>query len=421
MGYNRFEPKEVPPVETSYRKICTEIPVPDSIPILKKLRERQPNSLDWQAPIIWDHAEDFNIFDKYGNKWIDMSSGIAVANTGHSRKEVFDAIKKQIDQGMAYNFTFPSEIRMKLLDKLAEITPDNFTKGFFMSAGSEATENALKLMRGWALRTVSKDKNVIISFQNAFHGRTLGAQLMGGLPPLKNWIINHDPDIIQVPFPDGYLNEDLSFSTFEQSLKEQNINPERVAGVIVEGFQGANVDFLPYEYAQELKKWCTENNALLTFDEVQSGFGRTGKLFAFEHYDFQPDIMCLGKALSGVLPISATLTRPEIMDVFVPGEMTSTFTGNPLSCAASLANLELYEKENLVEKGAKIGEVMNVRAREIAEKYEIVGRATGKGPICGLGMTDPGSKAGNKDIAYAVNQKLYEKGVMVFAPVGRGR
>ncbi len=407
-------------METKYRKICTKIPVPESIPLLKRLRAVQPHSLDWQAPIIWEKAEGYNVFDKYGNKWLDMSSGIVVASAGHARQEVLDAVKKQIDNNMVYNFTFPSEIRLKLLEKLMEITPDNFSKGFLLSSGSEATENALKLMRGWALRTVSKDKNVIVSFENAFHGRTLGSQLMGGLPGLKDWIINRDPDIVQVPFPDGFINEDLSFSTFENSLREQGVDFERVAGVIVEGFQGANVDFLPREYAQSLSKWCKENNALLTLDEVQSGFGRTGKMWAFEHFGIVPDVMCLGKALSGMLPISAALTRPEIIDVFEPGEMTSTFTGNPLSCAAALANIDIFEKEKLVEKAAALESVMMPAANELVEKYDFVGRTTGKGAIVGLGITKPNSKEGDKSLAYDINQKLYEKGVMVFAPVGRG-
>ncbi|MHA1683693.1 MAG: class-III pyridoxal-phosphate-dependent aminotransferase [Promethearchaeota archaeon] len=413
-----MEPADVPKVKTTYREIVTKIPVPESIPLLERLWAVEAKSLHWQAPVIWDRAEGSNVFDKYGNKWLDLSCGIVVTNIGHGRKEVIDAIVKQAQYGLLYNFTFPSEVRMNLLEKLVEITPPYLQKGFLMSAGSEATENALKLMRRYAHVTSSPDKNVVVSFNRAFHGRTLGAQMMGGLPPLKNWIMNPDPDIIQVPHPNEFYDGDTSFDTFEKSLEEQGVKPENVAGVILEGIQGSTVFGVPKAYAQALRKWTTDHGALMVYDEVQMGFGRTGKMFSYMHYDVEADIVALGKAISGNMPISATLARKEIMDVFKPGEMTSTHTGNPIACAAALANLDVMMKENLIDRCAKLGVPFKKEIDSIVDKHGLVGYGNAVGLIAGLQIVNPGTNEPRKDLAYRINQKLYEKGIMVFCPVG---
>ncbi|MHA1793859.1 MAG: class-III pyridoxal-phosphate-dependent aminotransferase [Promethearchaeota archaeon] len=413
-----IEPKEVPLVDTKYRKICTKIPVPESIPLLKRLRGVEARSLHWQAPIFWDKAEGINVFDKYGNKWLDMSSGIVVTNIGHGRKEVIDAIVKQAKHGLLYNFTFPSEIRMKLIEKLVEISPSYLQKAFLMSAGSEATENALKLMRKHAHVIGGPEKNVVVSFNHAFHGRTLGSQMMGGIPALKDWIVNHDPDIIQVPHPNGFYNENTSFELFAETLNEKGIKPENVAGVIVESVQGSTVFSFPKEYIQKLRKWCDKNGALLVFDEVQMGFGRTGKLFGYMHYDVTADIVCLGKAISGSLPISATLAKKEIMDVFAPGQMTSTHTGNPVACAAAIANIDVLMGENLIDRAAEMGRIFKEKIDDLVKNHDICGYGNSLGLIGGIQIVNPNTREPRKDLAYRINQKLYEKGVMVFCPVG---
>ncbi|MCP4760248.1 MAG: aspartate aminotransferase family protein [archaeon] len=417
-GYT-IEPKTVPLINTENRTICTQIPVPESIPLLKRLREVESYSLHWQFPIFWDHGEGFNVYDKYGNKFIDFSCGIAVTSIGHGHKEVIDAIVKQTQHGLLYNFTFPSEIRMKLLEKIIEYTPSHLNKAFLMCSGSEACECMIKIMRKYTQTKYNPEKNIIITFENAFHGRTLGSQIAGGLPALKDWIKNSDPDNIQVPFPDGYYNEDTSFDLFEKTLKEKGINLDNICGVMVEGFQGSHVHFMPNEYAKKLEKWCKDHNALLAFDEVQSGFGRSGKKFGFMHYNVEPDVISLGKGISGCLPISATVARKEIMDVFPPGTMTSTHTGNPVSCAAALANIEVMEREKLVEKSAELGKILQDRIQKLVEKYDIIGDGTGRGLISGMQVVEPGTKNPNKQLAYEINQRIIEKGVMLFAPVGK--
>ena len=416
-GYS-IVPKEVPKINTEYRTIQTKLPVPESVPLIERLRAVEAYSLHWQYPIFWDRAEGVNVSDKYGNKWLDLSSGIAVANIGHARQEVVDAIIAQAQSKMLYNFVFPSEIRLRFLEKLIGMTPDYLEKAFLMCAGSEACENMLKLIRKSAHLQAGPEKNVIVTFNNSFHGRTYGSQMMGGLPALKDWIVKPDTDIIQVPFPDGFYNEDLSFDSFEAALADQNIDPNTVAGVVVEPVQGANVHIMPKDYAQKLSKWCKANDALFGFDEVQMGFGRTGKLMGYMLYDVEADIISLGKGISGSTPVSATLSRKEVMDGFAPGGMTSTHTGNPVALAAALANLELYTANNITEVAAKNGEVLQKEVRRIAEKYDVVGVATGVGMIAGLQIVEPGTKNPQKQWAYEIIQKIIEKGCMMFAPVG---
>ncbi|MHA1338883.1 MAG: aspartate aminotransferase family protein [Promethearchaeota archaeon] len=412
-------PLPVQKIETKNRRICTPIPVPESIPILKQLQEVEPRSMRGQPLILWDRAEGCHIYDKWGNKWLDLSSGVLVANAGHGRKEIINAINKQASHGLLHNYVFPSEIRLKCIQKIIEFCPNYFDKVFLLTTGSETTECALKLARTYGHLKGGKSKNVFVTFQNAFHGRTLGAQMMGGIPKLKEWIINHDPEIVQVPFPDGFYNEDVSFEVFEDALSNLGIFPEDVCGVMTETYQGGGADFMPKEYAQQLRKWCNEAGALLIFDEVQAGFGRTGKKFGFMHYEVEPDLICAGKGISSGLPLSAVIGKKEIMDLYPPGSMTSTHSGNPICCASVIANIEIIERENLVENAAKMGEIMHKRLQEIVAKYPIAGVAHGKGLVAGVQIVKPNSKIPDPDKAFLICKSLVENGVMVFSPVGK--
>lgn len=414
-----LEPRQVPYVSTKYRKIITKFPVPESIPLLQRLRAAEPVSMQGQPPVIWEKAEKFSIYDKWGNQWLDFSSGVLVTNAGHGREEICQAMIKQIQHGLIHNYCFPSEIRMQACEKILSISPKYLNKVFLLTTGSEATECALKLARTWGQKIGGKKKNVIVSFENAFHGRTLGAQLMGGSPALKEWIVNKDQEIVQVPFPDGFYNEKISFDHFEKALIAQDINPDNVCGVISETYQGGGADFLPVKYAQLLRKWTTEHHALMIYDEVQAGFGRTGKMFGFEHYNVQPDLVCLGKGISSGMPISAVLGRQEILDIYPPGSMTSTHTGNPVACAAVIANIDLILKENLVENAAKIGELMQKRLQEIVVEHEVTGVCHGKGLVAGLQIVQPNTIKPDKPLSIKICERIIEKGVMLFAPVGR--
>lgn len=410
-------PKKVPKVETKYRRICTEIPPEESIPILEKLRKYEPVSMTGQPLVVWDRAEGINVYDKWGNKWLDFSSGVLVTNAGHGNPEIINAIKNMIEKPLLHNYCFPSEIRALLVEKIASISPEPLKKVFLLTTGAETVECAIKLARTYGKKV---NKKVIISFEGSFHGRTLGAQMVGGLPNLKEWIIFHDPYIYHFPFPGEPRVKDKSFEIFERKLKEYNIDPNDVCAVISETYQGVSASFMPVEYAQNLRKWCDKYGALLIFDEIQAGLGRTGKLFGFEHYGIVPDIYCLGKGLSSSLPISAVVGRKEIMDLYEPGTMTSTHTGNPLCCAAALANIEFILKNNLVENAEKMGKVFERELKRIYEKFDCIQFLYGKGLVWGLQIGKKGTETPDPDTAFEIVGRCVEKGLLFFAPVGLG-
>ncbi len=423
MGEKTFNliPKEVTPVNTRYRRIHTKIPVPESIEILEKLQKFEPHSMSGQPPVIWNIASGVNVYDKWGNIWLDFSSGVLVTNTGHCAQEIKEAIIKQAKKGLIHNYCFPSEIRATLAEKLISITPPELDKVFFLTTGSEVAENAIKLARTYGQQRFGKEKICIVSFDKAFHGRTLGAQMIGGIPVLKEWIVNLDKDMVQVPFPDGFRTKDTSFGLFVKSLEELNIKPSRVAGVILETYQGGNASFAPKEYIQQLSRWCKENNTLLIFDEIQAAFGRTGTMFGFEHYDVIPDIMCLGKGITSSLPLSAVIGKAEIMNIFPPGEMTSTHSGNPICCAASIANIDKILRENLVENAKNMGNVLFEGLNKLKNKYDsVIGVVHGKGLVAGVQLIKPGGIEPNGDLAFDVISRCVEKGLLFFAPVGFG-
>ena len=412
-------PRDVPRVETKFRRIITPLPHPDSLPILEKLRKFEPQSMRGQPPVVWERAEDIFVYDKYGNKWLDWSSGVLVTNCGHGAAEVRQAIIDQVNSGLLHNYVFPSEERAELAEYLIRLAPKGLDKVFLLTTGSEATECAIKLARSHGIKKGGTKKIGIVGAERGFHGRTLGAQQAGGIPGQKGWIVNEDPAIVQVPFPDGYWTEDTSFDLFLATLEKKGLEPKNVAGVMFETYQGVGPDFAPQDYIRQLAAFCKANDALLIFDEVQAGFGRTGKFWAFEHYGITPDVICCGKGISSSLPLSAVIGRTEIMDQFPPGSMTSTHTGNPVCCAAALANLKKLVGDKLSENAAKMGKILDAGLKQIQKKHsEVIGHYTCRGLVAGLQIIQPGKKEPNHDLAHAIIERCFEKGLLFFSPVG---
>jgi len=374
-----------------------------------------------QPPVVWDRAEGVSVFDRWGNQWLDWSSGVLITNAGHGREEIVNAIVQHARKPLLTTYCFPNEIRAQLVEKLVSMSPAPLRKAFLLTTGSETIECAIKLARTYGIKQAGREKSVIVSFDRAFHGRTLGAQMVGGIPGLKEWIVNHDPGLVQVPYPDGFRTEDVRFAVFEETLNQLDVVPDNVAGVLLETYQGGGSSFCPKEYIQQLRKWCDAHRALLMFDEVQAGFGRTGKLFGFEHYETVPDLACFGKGLSSSLPISAVLGRQDVMDLYPPGAMTSTHTGNPLCSAAALANLEIILRENLAENALKVGGVMHCKLAGLKNKYPTkIGAHHGMGLVAGLHMVKDGGKEPNGELAKTIVRRAVEKGLLMFAPVGFG-
>ena len=279
----------------------------------------------------------------------------------------------------------------------------------------------MKLARTWGLKVGGREKITFVTFQNAFHGRTLGAQMAGGIPALKAWIVNLDANIVQAPFPDGFRCPDTRFELFEESLTKLGVRPEVVAGVMTETYQGGNASFAPPEYMQKLRAWCDRHQALLICDEVQAGFGRTGTYWGFEHYGIVPDVICCGKGISSGLPISAVIGKAQVMDLYAPGSMTSTHTGNPVCAAAVLANLKVIREENLVERSRTLGEILQPALRRLGQKHsKHIGAVHGKGLVASLHMVKPGGIEPNAALAAGVIRSCVEKGLLMFSPVGFG-
>jgi len=414
-----LNPVEVPPVKTKYRRIRTKLPVPESLPVFQALQGSEPQSMMGQPPVVWDRAEGFQVMDRWGNVWIDWSSGVLITNAGHGRKEIRKALEAAMKKPLLSTYVFVHEQRAELTRALQALAPDRTYQVFLLTTGSEAIENAIKLAKTYALDKHGEKKRVIVGFQNAFHGRTLGAQLAGGIPALKRWIVDEGRTFVQVPFPDGYKNEDISFELFLKTLKKLKVKPREIAGVITESYQGVGPDFLPVEYAQELQSFCREHDIVMMFDEVQSGFGRTGKMFCYQHYGIKPDLIICGKGISSSLPLAAVIGRKDIMGLYAPGSMTSTHSASPLPVIAAVENLKIIQREKLVDHAAEMESVLMPRLAQIQGKYsDRLGCLHGKGLVAGIQAVKSGSKEPDAATAQAINLKCLHKGVLMFAPVG---
>jgi len=414
---------EFVPIETEYRRIVSAIPHPDSVSLIEQLKQIEPRSMSDFSPIVWDRAEGFQVWDSFGNKWIDFSSSVVLANAGHSHPHIGEAIAAQLQAHLWHNYLNPSEVRLRAVRAILEITPPYLDKVFLLTTGAEATEAAIKLSRIHG-QGIAEGKFHILSYQGAFHGRTMGAQAIGGFPQQQQWMGAMPPGFHHIPFPDSsdypeqrqddiaywrqYLNESLL------PLREAGIADEMFAGVITETFQGPTVAFMPRGYAQALRQWATEHQVLLIFDEIQAGFGRTGKWFGFEHYGVAPDLICLGKSITSSLPMSAVVGRAEILDLPGHGEMSSTHTGSPLCAAAATANIEAIRDQGMVENAAKLGVVAHEKLTAIRQRFpDYVGTINGKGLVWSVHLIDPDSAEPDVELADAVTVRCMQLGLIM--------
>ncbi|MBI5688446.1 MAG: aspartate aminotransferase family protein [Verrucomicrobia bacterium] len=413
-------PIAVPKVSTRFRRIRTKLPVPQSVPVLEEMRRFEPQSMQGMPPVVWKRGDGALVQDWWGNQWIDWSSGVLVTNAGHGRKPIVDAVVKQAKSGLLHNYLFPHKLRGRLARMLTERAPKGMDKCFLLSTGSEAVECAIKLCRTRG-RQADPKKLIMVSFARGFHGRTLGAQQAGGIPGLKSWIGNLDPGFVQVEFPDGFRCKDTSFEFFEKQLASAGVDPRFVCGVILESYQGGGASFAPVDYMQKLRAWCDKHGALLVCDEVQAGFGRTGKYWAFQHYDVRPDLICCGKGISSSLPVACLLGNGGVLDMYPPGSMTSTHSANPICCAAAIANLQLIDRERLVQNAKKIGDRLFAGLAKLQQAHPArIATVHGKGLVAGVQCVKPGGEEPDGDLAFRVVDLCYKKGLLMFAPVGFG-
>jgi 4-aminobutyrate aminotransferase-like enzyme len=411
------EPKVVPRVETKYREISTQIPAPGTKEIIARLEKTESRSMQGQFPIIWDKAEDFSVFDIAGNKFIDFTSTIFVANIGHGNKRVSEAIIEVLDKPLLSTYAYMSEIRANYLEKLIKFAGPPFGKAFLLSAGTEATEATLKLIRMNGQK-IGKKKPGIVTINGNWHGRTMGAQMMSSNEFQKAWIGYEDPHIHHIDFPNPWdVTEEQGesfFLTQLEELKKKGINLETdIAGFMLETFQGWGALFYPKSFVQAIRKFTEKNNILLAFDEMQAGFARTGKKFGFEHYEVAPDLFACGKGMGGGVPLSGVIGRSEIMDLPEVGNMSSTHSANPLVCAAGLAVLEEIESRNLVAETLRKGEILKESLKSLQSKFpEQIDNYYGEGLIASLIFKDS-TKIKKSELASRVSEKCMQKGLLV--------
>ena len=319
-----------------------------------------------EMPVKWHKAINYNIFDEHDNKWIDMTSGIFVANAGHSNPEIVQAIKNQLDKELMFAYQYNTDIRISFIEKLLEVSPKHFEKIVLLNSGSEATDAAYRLIKLWGKKY---NKKYIVVFQGNYHGRVLGADLLGGTSnSTTSWSNIVDNEIHFVKFPkDG------------DTLNTNDLPPlNEIAAFFLETYQGWGSWFYPQEYIDKLYTISKDNNILFCFDEIQSGFYRMGTLYGYQTYgNYQPDIITLGKGMTSSLPLSAVLSTKDIIDINPKANLSSTHAGNALCCAAGLANLNfltntefqkdfqdrviIFEKLNKELQNEKGVETVNVR------------------------------------------------------------
>ncbi len=401
-------------------KIITELPGPKAKIYLEKSRRYEPQSMSDQVPLVWDHAEGCRIWDVDGNEFLDWTSGVLVTNIGHSHPRYVAEVQEQASK-LINCYDFVSQPRVDLAEKLVSISPPHLDRCFLVTTGSDATEAALRMARrasaGWE----------IIAFHGAFHGRTYGAASAGGTMGVKKGFGPLVPGFIHAPFPYCYRcpfgrsQEDCHLFCLEYlDYVVSRESCDALCAVITEPYQGGAGSLIPPPgYFEGLDRWAKSRGLYFILDEVQSSFGRTGKMFAFEHYDIKPDLVTLGKGLGSGVPCSAVLGTSQIMDILPPGSMGSTNGGNPLSSRAALTAIQIIEEENLVENAARMGELFKERFAAIQQKHEQLGDVRGMGLVWGLEIvTDAKSKTPDPDLTRRIIYNAFLRGLCMIAPIG---
>ena len=374
-------------IKTKNISISTKIPAPGTTKLIQKLNKVESRSMHGQLPIAWSKAKGFNIYDLAGNKFIDFTSTIFVANTGHSNQRIKKYISKTVNSNLMHSYAYLNEIRAKYLDKLIKFCGKGFEKAFLIYAGTVATEADFKLIRMYGKKK-KKRRLGIICFEGNWHGRTLASQMMSGNNKQKEWIGYHDKDIHHLPFPYPWLvkkGDEKKFLEKSITKLKKKINLKKdICGVMIETFQGWGAIFYPKEYIQLFYKLCKENDILICFDEMQAGFARTGKNFGFQHYEITPDLICCGKGMGGGIALSGVIGKKKVMDLPEVGNMSSTHSANPIACSAGLAVIEEIEEKRLTQNAKKKGELLHKNLLKISRHYPGLIDINGKGLIAAM-------------------------------------
>ncbi|WP_225869933.1 4-aminobutyrate--2-oxoglutarate transaminase [Glaciimonas sp. PCH181] len=383
-----------------------------------QLHERKnaatPRGVGVMCDFYASHALNSEIWDVENRRFIDFAAGIAVLNTGHRHPKLIAAIQEQLGKftHTAYQIV-PYESYVTLAERINAITPGTHAKKTaFFSTGAEAVENAVKIARAATGRTA------VIAFSGAFHGRTMmGMALTGKVVPYKVGFGPFPSEIYHVPFPielHGVTTEDSLAAL--QMLFKADVDPKRVAAIILEPVQGEGGFYAaPLDFMQALRKLCDELGILLIVDEVQTGFARTGKLFAIEHYDVVPDLMTMAKSLAGGMPLSAVCGRADIMDAAAPGGLGGTYAGNPLAVASALAVLDVIEEEQLIARANVLGQKLKQRLEKIRAEIPQIADIRGFGAMVAVEFMQAGTKMPDADFTKRVQAEALKNGLLLLS------
>lgn len=368
------------------RFLATTVPGPRSAALLDRRSSAIPRGVGTTLPVFVARAAGGILEDVDGNRLIDFGAGIAVVNVGNANPGVVAAVQDQVERFTHTCFTVtPYESYLAVCEALNRLTPgDQAKKSFLVNSGAEAVENAVKIAR------VATGRQAVVTFDHAFHGRTLLAMTLTAKTTYKVGG-PYAPEVYRLPFaypyrcPTGGHDEvscAASCAGYAIDVMERSIGPESIAAVIVEPVQGEGGVVVPATgFLPAIAEYCRRHGIVFVADEVQTGFGRTGKYFASEHEDLVPDLVTTAKGIAGGLPLGGVTGRAELMDAAAPGGLGGTFSGNPVACAAALAALEAIERDGLVERSARIGETLLRRLSAMAGTYDVIGDVRGRGAM----------------------------------------
>jgi 4-aminobutyrate aminotransferase/(S)-3-amino-2-methylpropionate transaminase len=400
-------------------RLKTPVPGPESRALASRRDAAVPRGIGHSTPVYARSARGALVTDVDGNVFIDFAGGIGTLNVGHSNTDVVRAAGEQLTRMTHTCFSVaPYEGYVSLAEKLNRITPGAFPKKTMLAnSGAEALENAVKIARH------ATGREAVVVFEHAFHGRTLLTMSMTSkVRPYKFGFGPFAPEVYRLPYPYAYRGHYTGPANAARELEDffkTQVAAEKVACIVVELVAGEGGFIVaPREWVDLLVRFCLDHGILLVVDEVQTGFGRTGRMFACDHYGVAPDVITTAKSLAGGLPLSAITGRAEVMDSAHVGGLGGTYTGNPVSCAAALAAIDYIERERLPERAARIGEEVERRFQCFVDRFPFVGDARGLGAMRALELVkDRDTKEPDKDRTERVIRKAYEAGLLL---VGAG-
>ena len=394
-------------------QLRTEIPGPRTRELLERELDAVAHPLIVHAPVFVAEAEGATITDVDGNRFLDFAGGVGVMNVGHGHPRVVEAIQQQSARFLHTDFTVvPYESYVELAERLGTLVPiSGPTRAAFFNAGTEAVENAVKFAR------LATGRQAVIAFEGAFHGRTLLSLTMTSKPhPYKTGLGPFSPEVYRAPYPNEYrgFSGEAALAQLEHML-HTHVPAEHVAAIVFEPEQGEG-GFVPAPpvFVRGLRELCVRHGIVLVADEVQTGFGRTGRMFAMEHFGVEPDLVTVAKSMAAGLPLSGVVGRAEILDAGHPGAVGGTFIGNPVSLAAALAVLDVFAEENVVARAVTIGETIRSRMEAWRERHPQIGDVRGLGAMLAIELVrDPATKEEAPELASAVVDAALQRGLIL--------